>query len=310
MAIKSKYAAIDIGSNAMRVAFANYYEDGTLTVFKNYRFPLRLGADAFTTGKLSKKSIERTEKAFSEILCKISKYNITKVKAMATSALRDCKNSNELIDTIEAETGINIEIIGGLTEAKLIKLAIGSLYSLTKKTSLLIDIGGGSTEVTLVKNNRIIFSKSYNYGTVRILKSLKNKDIEAKAQEFKSQVKRDLKSKLRNTHIDLCIGTGGNLRRMGKLRKLIFERPATQVTLTELTELQKYVESIPLKSRVKHLGMREDRADVIVPAMALIKSVLKELGISCIHLPRVGLKEGILIDCLPKRPSILHIPIN
>lgn len=308
MAVKKRIAAIDIGSNAMRVALATLYEDGTLTIFKNYRFPIRLGEDAFTTGRLSKKNLTKMELAFGEIFLKLSKYNITDVKAVATSALRNCINASELISRIRQQTGIDINIIDGKLEARLIKNAINALFDLTGKTALLIDIGGGSTEITLTRNNRVAFCKSYPCGTVRLIKSMKGHRVDKDIEKFAGQMREDLATQLRKNKIDICIGTGGNLRRMGKLRKQLLGKSANIITFTELIDIYQSVKTMPLKERMRKFDMRSDRADVIIPAMAIIEHILVDNSVSSIHLPRVGLKEGVILNKLPKKPAIIHIP--
>lgn len=305
-----KLAAIDIGSNAMRAALATYTDDGHLRVFKNYRYPIRLGADVFANGKLSKNRIKITEDAFQELFLKLSKHNIIEVSAVATSALRDAENSKELLDKIKKQTGITIDIINGIQEANLIKKAVESVISLNNRIALLIDIGGGSTEITLTKNGKIIVSKSYQYGTVRLLKSMRENRIEKDVQDFSTRVRSYLKKHLKGKEINLCVGTGGNLRRMGKLRRQIYKRPMNRVTQIELNGIYAEVANITTQQRVQRFEMREDRADVIVPAMAMIENILLDNNIYEILLPKIGLKEGVLLETLGANPTEIHLPIS
>lgn len=300
-----KIAAIDIGSNAMRVAFATFDENKSLKVFKNYRYPIRLGADVFKCGIISKKRIRKTEEAFSEILHKLAKYNITKVHAVATSALRDSKNGKELRESIFNLTGINIETISGDKEAELIKKAIGVIIPFEKKVSLLIDIGGGSTEIIIIKNGVISFVKSYQLGTVRFLN-----DSPVKIRKTITQMQQDITNTLQGEKVDQFIGTGGNLRRMGKLRGLFFNKPMNQITKVELNKVYSNIKVMNIEQRVKELDMRKDRADVIIPAISIVKSLMATQNIESILLPRVGLKEGVLIDNLPYPPLEVHLPIK
>lgn len=303
-----KIAAIDIGSNAMRAAFATFTDDGHLRVFKNYRYPIRLGEDVFSKGRLTKNKIIVAEEAFTELFAKLSKHKITEVNAVATSALRDAENSKQIIDLIKKQTGISIKIINGKKEAELIKTAIESTISLKGKIALLIDIGGGSTEITLTKNNKILFSKSYQYGTVRLLKSISLNKIEKDIEDFSNKVKAQLHKYLQGQEINLCVGTGGNLRRMGKLRFQIFKKPTNRVTLVELNAMYSEIEHLPVFKRAERFNLRPDRADVIVPAMAMIEQILVDNNIYEILLPKVGLKEGVLIDNLEYQVEEIHLP--
>lgn len=303
-----KIAAIDIGSNAMRAAFATLSDDGHLRVFKNYRYPIRLGEDVFSKGRLTKNKIKITEQAFNELFVKLSKHKITEVHAVATSALRDAENSKQVIDLIKKQTGISIKVINGKREADLIKTAVENTISLKGKISLLIDIGGGSTEITLTKNNKIIFSKSYQYGTVRLLKSISSNKIEKDIEDFSKKVRTQLNKYLNGQEINLCIGTGGNLRRMGKLRHQIFKKPTNRVTLVELNAMYSEVVHLPVFQRAERFSLRPDRADVIVPAMAMIEQILVDNNIYEILLPKVGLKEGVLIDNSEYKIEEIHLP--
>jgi len=301
------YCAIDIGSNAMRAVVARYHNN-ELSCFKNYRFPLRLGADVFKQGKISPARLKKTEIAFGELFLKLSKHHVTKVRACATSALRDSMNGEQLIQSIRTQTGIDIEIIDGITEAQLIKEAISSRYNLKKKVALMIDIGGGSTEITLTDNSQIIASRSYQFGTVRLLESHKNKSIFNDIQVFCEDASSFISE---HTHsIDTCIGTGGNLRRMGKLRSMLLEKASASITINELDAIYQVVNSYPLSKRVKLFNMRKDRADVIIPAMMMINHLMRYCEINTIHLPRVGLKEGILLSIPQRKVSKLHLAIK
>jgi exopolyphosphatase / guanosine-5'-triphosphate,3'-diphosphate pyrophosphatase len=302
-----KLAAIDIGSNAMRAAFASLSEDGHLKVFKNYRYPLRLGADVFAKGKISKNRLNMTEIAFSELLMKLAKYQITEVHAVATSALRDANNAKDLIQSIKKLTGIEIQVIEGTMEASLIKNAIDKIIPLQNKVALLIDIGGGSTEITLTRNRRTLFSKSYQFGTVRILKSLAQNSIEKDIENFSQNVKKQLDKYLQDDVINLCIGTGGNLRTMGKLRQTILKRPSNRITVVELGGIYAELVNLPFAERIKRFDLKKDRADVIVPAMAMIEQILIDNNIYEILLPKIGLKEGVLLENITYEVQELHL---
>lgn len=302
-----KYCAIDIGSNAMRAVFAKVY-DNEAHCFKNYRYPLRLGADVFKYGKITNERMKITELAFGELFLKLSKHNIDHVRACATSALRDSLNGEYLINKIKKQTGINIEVIDGMKEAQLIKNAVDFNLPLKDKSALLIDIGGGSTEITLTRNSKIITSRSYQFGTVRLLESHKLNSIEEDIIYFCENVNAHLAHF--TEHIDICIGTGGNLRRMGKLRNNLLGKPTTSINVNELESILLEVEPYSIEKRMNMFNMRRDRADVIIPAMQMIEHLLHYTNIKNIYLPRVGLKEGILLDSIKPRPKKLHLAIK
>lgn len=308
--ILKKIAAIDIGSNAMRAVLATFSNSGHLKIFKNYRYPIRLGEDVFSKGKLTKSRIKITEEAFSELFIKLSKHKITEVYAVGTSALRDAENSRQLIDLIKNQTGIQIKVINGTKEAELIKYAVETVISLNGKIALLIDIGGGSTEVTLTKNGKILVSKSYQYGTVRLLKSLRSNQFEQDIETFSRKVKTYLNKYLKGHEINMCIGTGGNLRRMGKLRHQIFKKPTNRVTMVEINSMYSEVVNLSVIERVERFGMRADRADVIAPAMAMIEQILLDNNIYEILLPKVGLKEGVLLENIKDPVRELHLQVK
>jgi exopolyphosphatase/guanosine-5'-triphosphate,3'-diphosphate pyrophosphatase len=299
-----RICAIDIGSNAMRAVLAKEINN-ELYCFKNYRFPIRLGADVFKNGRISSKRINLTEQAFGELFLKLSKHNIDYVKACATSALRDSINGEELIARIYKQTGIQIEIINGLKEAELIKNAIACVYNLNAKKALMIDIGGGSTEVTITSGNHILASRSYQFGTVRILESLKSKSSHKEIMDFCDNVSKFISQHTKK--IDICFGTGGNLRRMGKLRDQLLNRPSSSVSSYELEHIISSVKPLSNKARIKKFSMRPDRVDVIVPAMEMIYYLLCYCNIEKIHLPKLGLKEGILLNSFIPRPNKIHL---
>lgn len=308
-----KVAAIDIGSNAMRATLSMVCPD-EVKFFKNYRWPLRLGADVFKNGKISPERFKMTESAFGELFFKLSKYGIEEVYAVATSAMRDAKNSQKLIDSLYRQTGIKVEIISGALEAQLIKKAVSSSLNLSNKTVLMIDIGGGSTEITLCQNLKTLVSKSFDFGTVRILQSVKAKSFETEVEKFSEQVRKlvnpFLENGKRKKKIDFAIGTGGNLRRIGKLRKLLLNRPTNKVTFNELHCLYMEIKNLSLKERVNKLGMRKDRADIIEFAMAIIEEILFEMEIDSILLPKVGLKEGVVLEHFPRTSQNAHFQLD
>lgn len=295
-------AAIDLGSNALRAVIARK-NGNSVEIVKSFREPLRLGEDVFTTGRISPDKMERTEEAFIKLFHIFTEFNVTDTRAMATSAMRDSQNGVELARRIADSTGIVIETIKGRLEAQVIFEAVKSQVNLKKKNALLMDIGGGSTELIIVKNETVVAVESFNVGTVRLLnldQVALEKEISIQMESMISFIKAHLKIK----DIDLFIGTGGNLRRIGKIRKKILGRPTSEMALfNEINHMEEAILSMSYVERIRRLELDQNRADVILPAIMLTHHLMQKLKIEKIHLPKVGLKEGIILSMLPKPPK-------
>jgi exopolyphosphatase/guanosine-5'-triphosphate,3'-diphosphate pyrophosphatase len=291
-------AAIDLGSNALRAIIARKVGKN-LEVIKNFREPLRLGEDVFNTGVISDHKMTLTEEAFIKLFHIFTEYNVTSIRAMATSAMRDSKNGPLLARRIAQSTGIEIETIKGDEEAQVIFTAVKSQVNLKKKTALLMDIGGGSTELILVKNNQILAVESFNVGTVRLLKleqEALEKEIIFQMDKMITFIKRYFKLK----EIDLFIGTGGNLRRIGKIRKKMLGKSTSEIAMfDEIHHMEEAILSMSYVERIRRLELDQNRADVILPAVMLTHHLMEKLKLNKIHLPRVGLKEGIVLSMIP-----------
>lgn len=298
------FAAIDLGSNALRAIIAR--KDGdTLEVVKNFREPLRLGEDVFNNGVISPEKMKKTEEAFIELFHLFTEYNVTSTRAMATSAMRDSKNGPTLARRIAHSTGIHIETIEGNEEARVIFKAVKSQIPLKKKNAILMDIGGGSTELIIVKNEEIVGVESFNVGTVRLLK-LEQEALEKEIVFQLDKMMSFIKSHLKVKDLDLFIGTGGNLRRIGKIRKKILGRPTSEMALfSEIHHMEESILSMSYVDRIRRLELDQNRADVILPAIMLTHHLMEKLKMSKIHLPKVGLKEGIILSMLAKSPKKL-----
>ena len=294
--------AVDIGSNAMRASMACLDQYNDLEILSTLRFPLRLGEDVFPTKKISKKKMNKTVEAFDDLAALKKKFGFKQIKVVATSAIRNAENGKILVDKVKKETGFEIEVINGKTEAELIKKAVSEVIKLNKSRTLLVDIGGGSTEITLCEGSEIISTKSYSCGTVRLLESGQYKKQKELIKEFIQEAKRDLEPHLKKKPIKMCIGTGGNLRRMGKLRKIFFKRSNLKVTYEELSSILDEIKTFSIEQRMDYLDMREDRADVIIPASKIIEELLFQFNLPEIQLPKVGLKEGLILSTLKKPP--------
>lgn len=282
-----RYAAIDIGSNAIRLLIADIVDNnGTKSFKKNtlIRVPLRLGDDAFIDQEISDKKADdlvKTMQAFKNLM---DVYKVTRYMACATSAMREANNGASLVLRIKKQANINLEIVEGHREASIIYSSHVEQTMDRNKNYLYIDVGGGSTELSVFSEAKMLASKSFNLGTIRILDN-QDKD------ETWEQMMQWLKENLKNHKNIIGIGTGGNIN---KLFKLSEEKDGTPLTYIKLKTLQGYLNSFSLKDRINVLSLNHDRADVIIPACDIFLSVMKWGNIKSLYVPKVGMVDGII----------------
>ena len=294
--------AIDVGSNAIRLLIGRIDNDRKLTVIDNLREPVRLGRDVFTKRAISDDVMEQASEAFCRFKDAINRNGVTLTRAVATSALREAMNRDTFIDRIAQVSGIDITVIGAEEEARLVHLAISEKINLKNKAAMLIDIGGGSTEITFTVDGSIVSTESFRLGAVRLLQMLEEKKYGERkfnmlVREYVDATQRRLKKEISDKKIDLCIGTGGNIDALGILRKDIFSKDRdSSVSANELDGIVKKLLSLTFEERVQQLRLRPDRADVIVPASIILQEIIKVAGIDQIEIPKVGLKDGLMID--------------
>lgn len=283
-----KYAAIDIGSNAMRLLIANVIEEENKPTQFNkshlIRVPIRLGQDAFTVGEISEESAERMVKAMTAFKLLMDVYKVEKYAACATSAMREAYNGNDLVDEIAKKAGINIDIIEGKTEAAIIANSDLEAYIKNDGHYLYVDVGGGSTEFTLFSNGKQIVSKSFKNGTVRLLNNMVTESV---WQEIEKWIKTHT-ANLSNVEI---IGSGGNINKIFKMSGKTNDKPLTQ---TYLVQRFKYLNSLSYEERIYNLGLNTDRADVIIPAIKIYVNAMKWSNAKHIYVPKIGLSDGII----------------
>ena len=305
-------AAIDAGSNAMRIVIGQVDDSWQVQVLENIRLPVRLGQDVFSQGYLEEKTIQQTEEAFLKFRHTAENYNVTKLRAVATSAAREASNRDLLVNRIARSSGIPLELIDGEEEARLIHRAVMHALNLKDKRTLLIDIGGGSIEVTTSTGENIISTESYGLGTVRLLEKLNlNHDDPKKfgkwVREYAEAARHRIEQDLSGEKIRVCVGTGGNVEEIGKLRQKLFKEDNDRVvTLDELAELITRLSRLTYEERMHKWKLRPDRADVILPASIVLHMIAQEAGVKQILIPNVGLKDGILLeiaDELSHRPQ-------
>ena len=291
-----KYAAIDIGSNAVRLLVSNVIEHENETLFhKNslVRVPIRLGQDAFTNGKISDKNIKRIVKSIKAFRILMKVHGVKDYLAYATSALREAKNGKLVVSKIKKKSGIKIEIIDGKKEAKIISKANVFENIDIEKTFLYIDVGGGSTEFSILKRGKRINSISFKIGTVRLL----NNGVDKKTWHgVKSWVKKHTAtySKI------YLLGTGGNINKLHRMCNIKDDRPITYLTINAIYHKLKL---LSYDQRIVKLGLNPDRSDVIIPATELFLKTLRWSGAKVVYVPKLGLSDGMIRELYKKTKS-------
>ncbi len=283
-----KFAAIDVGSNAVRLLFCNVFQkpDGE-NVFKKaslIRVPIRLGEDAFSNQYITKDKEDKLVNTMIAFKHLITVHDVISFRACATSAMREALNGDQIANRIYNESGIKLEIIDGKKEAEIIYSNHIAEQLSNKRPYLYIDVGGGSTELTMFDEGKIIDSISFNIGTIRILQ---NKISKSSWNEMK-----DWLVKVTNKYANIGgIGSGGNINKLVNLAKKKEER---QISNAKLKEIYSQLSVYSLEERITILGLNPDRADVIIPATEIFLFVMKHANIDKIMVPQIGLSDGII----------------
>ena len=285
-----KYGAIDIGSNAIRLLVSNVIvEKGKAPQLKKsslVRVPIRLGADAFVSGNISAANTERMIDAMESFKLLMKVHNVEKYKACATSAMREAKNGIEVADEILKETGIKIDIIGGKEEAAIISSTDLNDLIEGDNSYLYVDVGGGSTEFTVFSRGKIVNSKSFKMGTVRLLKNKK-----AINKEIFEDVEKWIKKNTKNLKKVSLIGSGGNINKLFKMSGRTEGKP---ISFIYLNAQYQFLKQMSYQERISELSLNPDRADVIIPATKIYLSAMKWSGATKIYVPKIGLSDGII----------------
>jgi exopolyphosphatase / guanosine-5'-triphosphate,3'-diphosphate pyrophosphatase len=300
-------AAIDIGSNALRLAIATHGTDGHYQILHNSREAVRLGQDVFATGEISAPTIEKVLEAFGKFREQIDRNGASSIKAAATSAVREAGNGRALIKLVADKYGIHISVIGPEEEARLVHLALKEQIGLKHKRALLIDIGGGSVEVSVATQNGILSTESYAMGSVRLLQILDQQRLGEKrfnqlVDRYVHSIDKRLKKELGDEKVDLCIGTGGSIESIGELRAGLFGKNNTsKVRGQELDSIIKTLQGMTIEERIQKLHLRPDRADVIVPAAIVLKRIVEQADVDEVTIPGVSLKDGLILDLISEQ---------
>jgi len=283
------FAAIDIGSNAARLLFANAHtKNGLIKVEKAsiIRIPTRLGIDVYNNKKISKERARHFIKTMKAFKLLIELYNPIGYKAYATAAMREAENSEELLKKVKKETGLKIRIIDGQQEAEIIRTTNRMVFPNPKPYALFMDVGGGSTELSIEKDGKLLKLKSFKIGALRLLHGTVKENVWNHMHQWLDEYK----NQFSNFHF---VGTGGNIN---KLCKSYGNSQTQQLNIGNLDFAYKQLKILSIEERIEKFGFRPDRADVIVPAASIYLHVMNHIGAEIMQVPRIGLADGLIMQ--------------
>jgi exopolyphosphatase/guanosine-5'-triphosphate,3'-diphosphate pyrophosphatase len=289
-----KFGAIDIGTNAARLLVGEVCNDGNHHYVKKIsytRIPLRLGDDVFDNGKISKIKLDHTVDSMLAFKLISGIFEVEQLRAVATSAMREAKNADKVIEKVKDKTGIDIEVISGQEEAELIFGTFMLLDFDRKSSFIVVDVGGGSTEISVFENGSKIAAKSFEIGTIRLLKEKVNNSI---WEEMSLWLQNNV-DKARNHQF---FGTGGNIN---KIHKIIGLKDKAPVDLKSMKKLFENLKELTVEERIDRFQLKPDRADVIVPALRIYLHVMNELNCHEISVPKIGLSDGMIYEMYRNR---------
>jgi exopolyphosphatase/guanosine-5'-triphosphate,3'-diphosphate pyrophosphatase len=282
-----RFAAVDIGSNSIRLLIENVVDYAGEPQFKKaalVRVPIRLGEVVFQQGIIPESTVLLLQKAMTGFRFLMEANQVVYFKACATSAMREAANGEKVVQQLFENTGIQIQIIDGETEAEIIYNGQKVISKKMSRNCLFVDVGGGSTEMTLLVNGKKVSSFSFPVGTLRIL-------YQAETEAGWQAMRQWLKEQTRNLPDLVLVGSGGNINRLSKLAQLKKDKP---LSATKLREWVEYIRSLSIEERIRDLDLNPDRADVIVPAGDIFLQVMKWIDAEEIFIPKIGLSDGIV----------------
>ena len=283
-----KLAAIDIGSNAIRILISNVVQvEGEHPVFMKsemIRVPIRLGEDSFTVGEISPKNIKRVVKAMKAFKLIMKINGVKNYMACATSALRESSNADELIAKVKRKAGIKIELIDGKKEAEIISYTTILANQGHNSNYLYVDVGGGSTEFSVLKNGKRIVSKSFKAGTVRMINYMVNDKVWLEIEKW-------IKMNTKGIEKIQLLGSGGNINKVFKLSNI---KDGNPITYFNLKSFYQDLKKLSYEERILRYNLNLDRADVILPALEIYLKALKWSGATKVFVPKIGLSDGMI----------------
>jgi len=284
-----KFAAVDIGSNAIRLLIQetrSTIKGEALEKVAITRVPVRLGADTFSTGAISDTRQEQLKKALMAFRYLMELYEVDQFRACATSALREANNNAQIVERLYNETGINVEILSGDEEAELIFKNFYDSGISALQNALFVDVGGGSTELTLIVNGERKMSKSFQLGTVRMLTQANHSDAWCEVEQW-------IKAEINTSEKLVAIGTGGNINTLFKLQG---KKANEKISWRNIKFQYETIKALSYEQRISQLKLKPDRADVIVPACEIYLRIMEMASIEEMVVPKIGLADGIIID--------------
>ena len=283
-----KLAAIDIGSNAIRILISNVVQvEGEHPVFMKsemIRVPIRLGEDSFTVGEISPKNIKRVVKAMKAFKLIMKINGVKNYMACATSALRESNNADELIAKVKKKAGIKIELIDGKKEAEIISYTTILANQGHNSNYLYVDVGGGSTEFSVLKSGKRIVSKSFKAGTVRMINNMVNDKVWLEIEKW-------IKMNTKGIEKIQLLGSGGNINKVFKLSNI---KDGNPLTYFNLNFFYQDLKKLSYEERILRYNLNLDRADVILPALEIYLKALKWSGATKVFVPKIGLSDGMI----------------
>jgi exopolyphosphatase/guanosine-5'-triphosphate,3'-diphosphate pyrophosphatase len=294
-----RVACVDMGSNAIRFIAAEFGAEDQYISLASERRPIRLGHSVFLSGKLDPRAMDDAVAALEDFRLQMDTLGVTHRRVLATSAVRESKNGDAFVARVRDETGLVLEVISGSEEARLVHLAVARRIPLGRRKWLLVDLGGGSVEVSLVDRRGIYWSESHTMGSVRLLEELTEAGTDpGRFRRVLSEYVSVLKVpalKGRNRPVGY-VATGGNIESLARLAGLPEETGVSRLPVDTLRTIIEQLARLSYKQRVDDLGLRDDRADVILPAAMVYERLAELSGANEIIVPRVGIKEGVLFD--------------
>lgn len=304
MADPARIGIVDMGSNAIRFLVAEA-AGGKLAILENHRLPVRLGREVFHTGQIPEATISASVDTFRRFRSICERLGVERIRAIATSAMREARNRDVLVDRVREASNVEIEVISGTQEAYLLKLGVETRLDLSTDTSLLVDVGGGSVEVVLVERGQVLSADSYRLGALRMLESLG--DSASTGESFVELVDKHLHSlerriadRFEGRRIDRYAAVGGNIESLADLlagKGTVRRQEGVEVCPVDAlrAEVQELA-AMTFDERIGKRGLKEDRADTIVPAGIVYTRLAELAGVDRVLVPRVGIKDGLLVE--------------